>query len=166
MIGEALLGRGGVTLMLTLWCAAVGTAFLPLRLHRRPLLMAPGPLVGALLLIPTPYMLPVYVIVLALTAPIMGPATLLISDNRRANLARAGALVTAAGVLFGVVHLLPDWISWAAMPVMMFGLPVGGLLTFEAVARRRAWYGAAASAVAFVLCWAVWMGRAHYYHPQ
>jgi len=126
-MARELFDLAGVPLVFTLWGAAVGFAFLPLRLHSRFLLVLPGPVVGFLLNVPAAVMfypasaplfgiLFSYVFLLGLTALVMGPATFLISHKRPTTVARAVVCVTlclALNLLFGALRPL----SWHLTPL-------------------------------------------------
>lgn len=102
--------------------------------------------------------------ILVLTALVMGPATLLISQKRSTTVARAVlciVLCVASNMLLDAIRPLPTWgvlLALPLAPVLFFGVAVGVVLLLGAVMRHRAWYGAVASSVLFTLAWAVWIG--------
>ena len=178
-MAQELFDRGGVLsgtfLLFTLWGAAVGTAFLPLRLHSRPLLVLPGPAIGLLLTLPAAVMvypanapllgiLASYWGLLLLTALVMGPATLLISQMRSTTVARAVlciALCVVSNTFLDAIRPLPAWgvlLTLPLAPVVFLGAAVGVVLLLGSVMRHTAWYGAVASGVLFTLAWAAWIG--------
>jgi len=174
-MAQGLFDRVGVFLVFTLWGAAVGMALLPLRLHSRPLLVLPGPAVGLFLTVPAAVMVypadaPLlgivfsYIVMVGLTALVMGPATLLISQKRATTVARAVLCIMLSVIvnaLSGTMTPLPKWyvlLTLPLAPLSFFGVAVGAVLLSESVMRRKAWYGALASSVLFVLAWATWIG--------
>jgi hypothetical protein len=169
VIGQLLLDRGGVLLMTTPWCAAVGVALLPLRHRHESAWVVVGPSIGLILTLPMPFMVPTYLVALVLTAAVMGPATFLISMHRSKTLVRAVVLVAASAILLWISPMVPNrhqWITMLLFPLVMFGLPVGLMLTLDSAVGRKGWHAGLASAMLFVTAWAVWMGRNHYYRAE
>jgi hypothetical protein len=167
MMGTLLLGRLGVVTMLSIWCLAVGFAYLCLREDRGIPATVASFSVPLLLVLPTPYLVPVFLITLVMTSVVMFPATKLIAEVRHTN-TRRGLVLLAAGLgALAVLPTLPDtwWISFPLLAVGMFGPATGLLLVSEGAFRGHRWRTAACSIGLFVASWAVWMGRAFYYRP-
>ena len=165
-IGETLLGRPGVLLMVVLWSFGVGCAVLPLKLGKPLRYSLPAFGVAAVLAVLPPTLLWVFACTMVATLVVMVPALWLVSPEDAKNKRRAAGLLVASGVLLAVGPLLPEHLSWLAIPlgpVLLFGIPVGLLLLLQRPLRAHAWLPAAVSSVAFTAAWLVWMARDHYY---
>jgi len=165
-VGEVLLDRPGVLLMVTLWCIGVACAALPIR-FKEPLrngLPAFG--VALLLAFLPPRLVGVFACTMVTTLVVMVPALWLIAADERANQRRAAVLLAASGALLGLGPLLPDGYAWLAIPfapVLIFGIPVGFIMLAHRALRSRPWLPAVVASVAFRSAWLMWRARDHYY---
>ena len=165
MTASLLLGRVGVVAMLSIWCLAVGFAFLCLREQRGGRAALASLSVPLLLVAPTPYLLPVFLMTMGATSSVVFPTAKLIA-NVRSSTRKRGLAMLAAGV--GALTVLPTlseswWISLPFLFAGMFSPAIGVLLLSEAAFRGHRWRTAACSITLFVASWLVWMGRAYYY---
>jgi hypothetical protein len=165
-IGEVLLDRPGVLIMVTLWCIGVACAALPIR-FKEPLrngLPAFG--VALLLALLPPRLVGVFACTMLTTLVVMVPALWLIAADERANRRRAAVLLATSAVLLAVGPLLPEGYAWLAVPVapvLIFGIPVGVIMLSHRALRSRPWLPAVVASTAFTSAWLVWRARTHYY---
>ena len=168
MTGEVLLGRLGVVLMLSVWCLAVGFAFLCLRGERGARPAMASFLVPLVLVLPTPYLVPVFLITSCATSIVMFPATHLVAVRTDTNTRRGLAALVVGLAALALSPSLPDkwWLSIPVVAIAAFAPPIGLLLLSERLVRGHRWRAAACSMTLFVLSWSMWMGRAYFYRPN
>jgi len=165
-VAEALLGRTGVFLMLTLWCFAVGCAFLPLRHRQPPVYAVPGLVLAGFLALLPPRLPGVFIMTLAATSIVMGPAVLLVSPFSEVTLRRGWISIALGASLLAITPSLPEGLQWAAAPlapVLMLGIPIGAVLVVAPLAQRRRWVAPVCSSIAFCGSWVLWVARDNLY---
>ena len=100
-VGELLLDRPGVLLMVTLWASGIGSAALPIRFKEPPRNGLPAFGVALLLALLPPRRLEVFGCTMMATLVVMVPALSLIATDERVNRRRAAAILAASGLLLG-----------------------------------------------------------------
>jgi hypothetical protein len=150
-------------LMAVLWGAAVGYTWLPIWQRCGPRLAAPGPLFALVLLLPTPYIVPVFGMTFLGTSIVMAPVVGLISNSPKTNLWR-GLLCLAIGGASVLIPRSEDLPATALQVVVELTLlPLGIVILGAAASRGRRRFAPWAASTLFALTWGVWILRDHYY---
>jgi hypothetical protein len=168
-VGEMLLDRPGVVLMVTLWSIGVGCAFLPIRFKEPLRNSLPALGVALLLAFIPPRLFSWFACAMASTVVIMVPCLWLIATDERVNRRRSAFLLGASAVFLALGPLVPEEYGWLLMPfapLAIFGVPVAVLLLAHRGLRARPWLMTMFGSLAFTAAWLVWRARDVYYRMK